>query len=302
MLGRLTVNLLRRYHELNDIVVGIIGGTGIYQMDSLSDVKEIDIDTPFGKPSAPIITGKLSDIGVAFIPRHGRGHIYSPSEIPALANIYALKTIGVRKILSISAVGSLKEEIKPLDLVIPDQIIDRTRYRTSTFFGNGVVAHVGMANPFCPEMSAVLKYSSENVGDTVHLGGTYVVMEGPQFSTKAESELYRSWGADVIGMTAMPEAKLAREAEICYCVLACATDYDCWLDSETPVTVDMVVNNLRKNVALSKSILSVVVPHMAKVSNCVCGSALENSIITDPGMIPDEARMKLSLFLDKYLH
>jgi len=203
--------------------------------------------------------------------------------------------------LSVSAVGSLRQEIKPLELVIPDQIIDRTRYRPSTFFGGGVVAHVGMANPFCPEMSAILKCSSDSVGAIVHVGGTYLVMEGPQFSTKAESELYRSWGADIIGMTAMPEAKLAREAEICYCVLACATDYDCWLDSEGPVTVDMVVDNLHKNVALCKRIISAVIPEMVRVGSCGCGSALENSIITDAGMIPNQTKMKLSLFLDKYL-
>ena len=187
-------------------------------------------------------------------------------------------------------------------MVVPDQLIDRTRLRGNTFFGDGIVGHISFGSPFCINTSKLLVDSAKQVGAKVHEGGTYVVMEGPAFSTKAESHTYRSWGASIIGMTALPEAKLAREAEICYCVLACATDYDCWLDSETPVTVDMVVNNLRKNVALSKSILSVVVPHMAKVSNCVCGSALENSIITDPGMIPDEARMKLSLFLDKYLH
>lgn len=281
--------------------IGVIGGTGLYQMDGLQNAEEVFPDTPFGKPSDAIVTGTLDGVGVAFLPRHGRGHRFSPSEIPARANIYALKFLGVERIISVSAVGSLREEINPLDMVIPDQIIDRTKGRVSTFFGNGIVAHVGFAEPFCPYMTEALRRGAEKMGARVHNKGTYVVMEGPQFSTKAESHLYRSWGADVIGMTALPEAKLAREAEICYSILACSTDYDCWHESETPVTVEMVVANLNKNTALSKSILGDVIPGLSEERSCSCGSALENAIITAREAIPTEARERLALLVDRYL-
>jgi 5'-methylthioadenosine phosphorylase len=281
--------------------IGIIGGTGLYQMEGLNDVEEVYPDTPFGKPSAAIVTGTFHGVGVAFLPRHGRGHCFAPSEIPARANIYALKDIGVQRIVSVSAVGSLREEISPLDMVIPDQIIDRTKGRVSSFFGDGIVAHVGFAEPFCPYMTEALHRGAEKMGATVHPTGTYVVMEGPQFSTKAESHMYRSWGADVIGMTALPEAKLAREAEICYSILACSTDYDCWHESETPVTVEMVVANLHKNTALSKAILGGVIPSLSEERHCSCGSALENTIITAKEAIPTEARERLALLVDRYL-
>lgn len=281
--------------------IGIIGGTGLYQMEGLRDAEEVFPDTPFGKPSDAILTGTLDGVGVAFLPRHGRGHRFSPSEIPARANIYALKALGVQRIISVSAVGSLREEIRPLDMVVPDQIIDRTRGRVSTFFGDGIVAHVGFAEPFCPQMTDVLYRGAERMGARVHPRGTYVVIEGPQFSTMAESHLYRSWGADVIGMTALPEAKLAREAEICYSILACSTDYDCWHESEAPVTVEMVVANLNKNTALSKAILGDVIPRLSEERSCPCGSALENTIITARDVIPLETRERLSLLVDKYL-
>ncbi|MDP6102782.1 MAG: S-methyl-5'-thioadenosine phosphorylase [Dehalococcoidia bacterium] len=286
---------------MSEARIGVIGGTGLYQMDGLQSAEEIFPDTPFGKPSDAIVTGTLDGVGVSFLPRHGKGHRFSPSEIPARANIYALKALGVQRIISVSAVGSLREDIRPLDMVIPDQIIDRTRSRASTFFGDGIVAHVGFAEPFCPYMTEILHSGAEKMGARVHSQGTYVVMEGPQFSTKAESHLYRSWGADVIGMTALPEAKLAREAEICYSILACSTDYDCWQESEVPVTVEMVVGNLNKNIALSKAILGDVIPRLSEQRSCSCGSSLENTIITAGEVIPPEARKRLALLVDKYL-
>lgn len=281
--------------------IGVIGGTGLYRMEGLKDAEEVFPDTPFGKPSDAILTGTLDGVGVAFLPRHGKGHRFTPSEIPARANIYALKALGVQRIISVSAVGSLREDIHPLDMVVPDQIIDRTRGRVSTFFGDGIVAHVGFAEPFCSYMTDVLHRGAERMGARVHPKGTYVVMEGPQFSTKAESHMYRSWGADVIGMTALPEAKLAREAEICYSILACSTDYDCWHESETPVTVEMIVANLNKNAVLSQAILADVIPRMSGERSCPCGSALENTIVTASEVIPPEARERLALFVDKYL-
>ena len=240
---------------MNKARIGIIGGTGLYQMEGLTNVDEVRVKTPFGDPSDAIILGDLEGARLAFLPRHGRGHRIMPGEIPARANIYALKSLGVESIISISAVGSLKEDVQPLDLVIPDQIIDRTKARPSTFFGQGIVAHVGFAHPFCANLSHILYASAREVGARVHDGGTYVVMEGPMFSTRAESELYRSWGASVIGMTALPEAKLAREAEICYATVACATDYDCWHDTHEAVTIEMVVANLQKNVDTAKRII-----------------------------------------------
>ena len=283
-----------------EALIGVIGGTGLYRMDGLEGAEEVVVDTPFGAPSDVIVTGTLNGVGVAFLPRHGRGHRLSPTELPARANIYALKSLGVRRVISVSAVGSLREEIRPLDMVVPDQLIDRTLGRPRTFFGEGVVAHVGMAEPYCPELRSALRVSGGRAGATVHDGGTLVVIEGPQFSTKAESHMYRSWGADIIGMTALPEARLAREAELCYAVLACSTDYDCWHESEEPVTVEMVVENLMKNTAVSRAILADVITADLAERDCGCGSALANAIVTDRGVIPAEVRERLSLFIGKY--
>ena len=284
-----------------EATIGVIGGTGLYRMDGLEDVEEVAVDTPFGQPSDAIVTGTLNGVGVAFVPRHGRGHRISPSELPARANIYALKSLGVQRVISVSAVGSLREEIRPLDMVVPDQLIDRTLGRPRTFFGDGIVAHVGMAEPFCGELRDALRLSGGRTGATVHDGGALVVIEGPQFSTKAESHVFRSWGAAIIGMTTLPEARLAREAELCYAVLACSTDYDCWHESEEPVTVEMVVANLMKNTAVSKAILADVITADLAQRGCGCGSALENAIVTDRGVIPPDARERLSLLIGKYI-
>ncbi len=283
-----------------EALIGVIGGTGLYRMDGLEGAEEVVVDTPFGAPSDVIVTGTLNGVGVAFLPRHGRGHRLSPTELPARANIYALKSLGVRRVISVSAVGSLREEIRPLDMVVPDQLIDRTLGRPRTFFGEGIVAHVGMADPFCPDLRSALRVSGGRAGATVHDGGTLVVIEGPQFSTRAESHMYRSWGADIIGMTALPEARLAREAELCYAVLACSTDYDCWHESEEPVTVEMVVENLMKNTAVSRAILADVITADLAERDCGCGSALANAIVTDRGVIPAEVRERLSLLIGKY--
>ncbi len=285
-----------------EATVGIIGGSGLYQMDGLTDARELELDTPFGSPSDSVIVGSLEGVNVAFLPRHGKGHRIMPTHMPAQANIYALKSLGVEMIISVSAVGSLKEELKPLDIVIPDQLIDRTRQRSSTFFGDGIVAHVGFADPFCPVLSEVLHRSAQAVGATVHRGGACVVMEGPAFSTRAESFMYRSWGADIIGMTALPEAKLAREAEICYATLACITDYDCWHESEEDVTVEMVVANLSKNVATSKDILRSILSQIPDRRHCLCSDALKDSIITSPERVPTEVKERLRPLIGKYLN
>ncbi|MBI2868031.1 MAG: S-methyl-5'-thioadenosine phosphorylase [Chloroflexi bacterium] len=281
--------------------IGVIGGSGLYNIEGLKDVREVRVRTPFGDPSDTITVGVLEGEGVAFLPRHGRGHRLTPTEIPARANIFALKSLGVEWVISISAVGSLKEEIRPLDLVVPDQLIDRTRGRSSTFFGGGVVAHVGFAHPFCPVLSGVLGDCAEGTGATVHRGGTYVVMEGPAFSTLAESNLYRSWGASVIGMTALPEAKLAREAELCYATIACSTDYDCWYPDHDHVTVEMVVSNLLKNAERAKSIVRSAVRRLPKQRACMCASALSSAIITDPAAIPPQTKRDLAPIIGKYI-
>ena len=281
--------------------IGVIGGSGLYQMEGMKDAQEVEIETPFGAPSDAIVIGTLEGQRVAFLPRHGKGHRISPSELPVKANIFAMTTLGVEYLISISAVGSLREEIRPLDLVVPDQLIDRTKGRPSTFFGNGLVAHVGMADPFCPVLSGALVKSAKAAKATVRQGGTYVVMEGPQFSTRAESNLYRSWGASVIGMTALPEAKLAREAEMCYAILACSTDYDCWHDGHESVTVDMVVRNLLQNVSTAKSVLKRLLTTLPAKRTCACGSALKNAIITAPERIPARARAELAPLIGKYL-
>ena len=281
--------------------IAFIGGSGLYDIEGLADPEEVRIDTPFGPPSDSIRTGVLNGVGVAFLPRHGRGHRLSPTELPSHANIFALKTLGVERIISISAVGSLKESVKPLELLVPDQLIDRTRSRNNTFFGDGIVAHIGFADPFCPVLSEILAQSARDQKASVHAGGTYVVMEGPQFSTRAESELYRSWGASVIGMTALPEAKLAREAEICYATIALVTDYDVWHQSELQVSVGLVVANLVQNVDTSRRIIADVVNKIPQERDCRCESALKDAIITNRDHIPAEAKERLAPLVSRYL-
>ena len=281
--------------------IGVIGGSGLYEIEGMTDIEEVKPETPFGEPSDAIIIGELEGNRIAFLPRHGRGHYVLPTEVPSLANIYALKSLGVEWIISISAVGSLIEEIRPMDLVIPDQLIDRTRSRVNTFFGGGLVAHVTFADPFCPVLSDILHQAAIEAGARVHKGGTYVVMEGPLFSTKAESNLYRSWGASVIGMTALPEAKLAREAEICYATVACATDYDCWHEAEESVTIEMVIANLRQNVSRAKSIIRTAVSRIPQKRECGCAQALKDAIITAPDKISDNTKRELALLIGKYV-
>ncbi len=282
--------------------VGFIGGSGLYEMEGLIGAQEVDVETPFGPPSDSIVVGELSGSQVAFLPRHGRGHRISPTKLPARANIYALKTLGVERIVSISAVGSLQEGVRPLDMLIPDQIIDRTRSRVNTFFDEGIVAHVAFSDPFCPELSRAVGEAAAAVGEaTVHEGGAYVVMEGPQFSTRAESALYRSWGASVIGMTALPEAKLAREAEICYATLALVTDYDTWHETEEEVSVELVVQNLVRNVGASRRVIRSLVPEIPSERDCVCSSALNNAIITDGELIDRATRARLSAIIGRYM-
>ena len=282
------------------VLTGIIGGSGLYGMD-LDNVREVTLSTPFGDPSGPVTIGELLGVPVAFLARHGKGHHISPTEVPSKANIYAFKQLGVERIISVSAVGSLKQEIAPLDMVVPDQLIDRTRLRENTFFGNGLVAHIPMAEPFCPELSAILNTAATDAGATVHRGGALVVIEGPAFSTRAESLLYRSWDASIIGMTALPEAKLAREAEICYAVLASATDYDVWHDDYESVTVEVVIGNLLKNVETSRRTLERLAPLLAGPRQCGCGDALRNAIITDRASIPQETIDRLGVIVSKYI-
>ncbi len=281
--------------------IGVIGGSGLYQIDGVSDLTETKIETPFGEPSDLIITGTLQGVPIAFLPRHGKGHRISPSEVPVRANIFALKSLGVERIISISAVGSLREDIHPLDLVIPDQLIDRTKGRVSTFFGRGLVAHVGFAEPFCPHLSQILHQTARKLGTTARRGGTCVVMEGPAFSTKAESHLYRSWGASIVGMTALPEAKLTREAEICYATLAFVTDYDCWHESAEPVTVEMVVANLIQNAETAKNILKAAIAAATEKRSCQCGTALKDAIITSREHIPANLKRELAPLIRKYV-
>ena len=280
--------------------IAVIGGSGLYDIEGLSNVERVEIDTPFGSPSDSIVVGELAGIRVAFLPRHGRGHRFNPTHIPVRANIYALKTLGVEKVISVSAVGSLKEEFAPLDLVIPSQLIDRTRLRENTFFDEHIVVHVGVADPFCADASQAIHRAAQAMDVNVHPGGTMVVMEGPAFSTKAESLMYRSWGADIIGMTALPEAKLAREAEMCYATMAWITDYDVWRANTEEVTVEAVVQNLLKNVATSKELLARVVPAISGERSCSCGNSLRDAIITAPEHIPSELREKLAPIIGKY--
>ena len=281
--------------------VAVIGGSGFYDFPDLEARAEVAVDTPFGPPSGAVITGVLAGRPVAFLPRHGPGHRLSPSAVPARANIYALKSLGVEWIVSVSACGSMREEIAPRDVVIPDQLFDRTKARPSTFFDNGIVAHVGFADPFCAVLGETLHRAAQQVGARVHRGGTYVCIEGPQFSTRAESRIYRQWGVDVIGMTALPEAKLAREAELCYATLAFAADYDVWHQTEAPVTVEMVVRNLLANVASGRQIIEAALPRIPAERACPCARALQDAIITQPDHVAAETRRRLDLLIGKYL-
>ena len=280
--------------------IAVIGGSGLYDIDGLTDVNRVDVETPFGCPSDSIVLGDLAGVRVAFLPRHGRGHRFNPTHIPVRANIYALKTLGVQRVISVSAVGSLKEEFAPLDLVIPSQLIDRTRLRESTFFDEHIVVHVGLADPFCSDASQAIHRAAQAMDVNVHPGGTMIVMEGPAFSTRAESFMYRSWGADIIGMTALPEAKLAREAEMCYATLAWITDYDVWRANTEEVSVEAVVQNLLKNVATSKELLTRLAPALSGPRNCSCGSALRDAIITAPENIPGDLKERLAPIIGKY--
>ena len=281
--------------------LAFIGGSGLYDLAELTDRAEVDVDTPYGPPSDAIIVGSLGDVRVSFLPRHGGGHRITPSELPARANIYALKSLGVERIVSVSAVGSLKESIRPLDFVVPDQLIDRTKSRPATFFEDGIVGHVAFADPFCPDLSRELASAAFGQGATTHEGGTCVVIEGPQFSTRAESRLYQSWDADIIGMTALPEAKLAREAEMCYATLACVTDYDTWHVSEEDVTVEVVIANLHRNVSLAQSVIRAIAPVAESERHCECGSALANAIVTARERVPEDTLRKLGAIVQKYL-
>jgi 5'-methylthioadenosine phosphorylase len=287
--------------QLQKAEIGIIGGSGLYSMPGLSDVHEEKLETPFGSPSDAYILGTLEGRKVAFLARHGRGHRILPTELNFRANIYGMKQLGVERIVSVSAVGSLKEEHKPMDFVIPDQFVDRTRQRVSTFFGDGLVGHVALADPVCPEIAKAAAKACNKAGVPGKLGGTYICIEGPQFSTRAESNLYRSWGMDVIGMTNLQEAKLAREAEICYATVAMVTDYDCWHPEHDAVTVETVISYLNKNAENACKVVRQTVAGMPKQRSCKCGSALEYAIMTDRSKIPADTRRKLSLLLDKYL-
>ncbi len=298
---RITHYALHNRMYMSDVKIGVIGGSGLYEIEALTDVECVKIDTPFGDPSDEYILGTIAGARVAFLPRHGRGHRISPSELNFRANIYGFKTLGVESIISVSAVGSLKEMIHPLNVVIPDQFFDRTRERVSTFFGEGLVAHIAFADPVCPNLSELLYQTVEEQGATVHKGGTYLCMEGPAFSTRAESFTYRQWGMDIIGMTNLQEAKLAREAEICYATMAMVTDYDCWHEEEEDVTVEAIIQNLMKNAALAKKVIQSVVPKITGKRTCICANALQYALITDRSMIPEETKKKLDILVGKYL-
>ena len=282
--------------------VAIIGGSGLYALQSLTDVEEHNIDTPYGAPSDSIVTGLVEQTPVAFLPRHGKLHTISPSEIPTKANIYALKSLGVSRIISVSAVGSMRSNIKPLDLIIPNQLIDRTKMRSDTFFEQGIVAHIAFAEPFCPLLATLMANAIASLELKLHNGGTYIVIEGPAFSTKAESLLYQSWGASIIGMTALPEARLAREAEMCYSTLACATDYDCWLETEAPVTAETVLANVNKNASNVKNLLEILLPQIPRLERgCSCQNALSNSIITPLDQIDPKVISTLGPIISRYI-
>lgn len=285
----------------NKATLAIIGGSGLYQMSGLENTEEIVVDTPFGRPSAPITVGALEGIRVAFLARHGIGHHIPPTEVPYRANIYALKSLGVERIVSISACGSLREDYAPGHIVIPDNIFDYTKDRARSFFGEGLVAHVSVADPFCNDLSNQLEKAVRDTGAAIHRGGSFITIEGPRFSTKAESHTYRTWGMSIIGMTASPEAFLAREAEICYATMAHVTDYDVWHESELPVTVEMVIQTLNKNTEIAQEAIRNLVSRLSKERACNCGQALATALITNPKVIPAETRKKLDLLVNKYL-
>ncbi|PKN16479.1 MAG: S-methyl-5'-thioadenosine phosphorylase [Deltaproteobacteria bacterium HGW-Deltaproteobacteria-23] len=283
-------------------IIGVIGGSGLYEMEGLADVREEVVSTPFGEPSDAYITGSLNGVKLVFLPRHGRGHRYLPSEVNYRANIYGMKKLGVEQIISVSAVGSLKEEIAPGHIIIPDQFIDRTKgVRKDTFFGNGVVAHAGFADPVCADLSDTLENAAKSVGATVHRGGTYICMEGPAFSTRAESFMYRGLDASVIGMTNLTEAKLAREAEICYGIIALSTDYDCWHSTHEDVTVEAIIAIIHQNVAMAKNIIRQAVSNIASARACPCVTAMQFAVITDKKAIPEKTKADLDILVGKYL-
>jgi 5'-methylthioadenosine phosphorylase len=281
--------------------IGVIGGSGLYDIPGIENIEEVNVDTPFGKPSDAITVGKLGGVGVAFLPRHGRGHTILPSEIPVRANIYALKSLGVEHIIAINACGSFKEDFKPGDILIPDQLIDRTKGRVGSFFGDGIVAHIIFAQPFCPDLSRILYETGKETGATIHEGGTYLVMEGPVFSTRAESLLHKSWGADVIGMTSSPEAKLAREAEICYASICGVTDYDCWHETNEPIPIDVIIQTLRHNTDTIREIIKRAVARISDKRECECANALRTAIVTAPEAITPEVKKRLDLIIGKYV-
>ena len=282
--------------------IGIIGGSGLYQMEGLRVLEERALDTPFGAPSAPYVIGEVDGVRVAFLSRHGRGHVLMPTEINYRANLFGFKLLGVETILSASAVGSMKEEYAPTDLVFPDQFIDRTRHRPDTFFGDGIVGHVSFADPICTAVARAMAEVARDAGARVHVGGTYICIEGPQFSTRAESNLYRSWGVDVIGMTNLQEAKLAREAEICYATMALVTDYDCWHAGAEAVSVEQVLGYLRANAAMAQKVLRDTIPRVAaRTRDCACATALRFAMITDPAHVPAKRREELAPLIGKYL-
>jgi 5'-methylthioadenosine phosphorylase len=289
---------------MKQTIIGVIGGSGLYDMEGLSDLREVAVSTPFGKPSDVFVVGELQDVKLVFLPRHGRGHRLMPSEVPYRANIHGMKQLGVERIISVSAVGSMQEHIEPGHIVVPDQFFDRTQgRRVSSFFGEGIVGHVQFADPVCRDLSRTLAEAGRKAGATVHAGGTYLCIEGPNFSTRAESKIYRSWGVDIIGMTNIPEARLAREAEICYGTIALATDYDCWHEGHDDVSVDAVVAMVRQNVAMAR----LIIRHAAEIlaaghdRACACKEALRYAIMTDPAVIPPATRARLELLLGKYL-
>ena len=283
------------------VTLAIIGGSGLYAMPGLHETREYNLDTPFGRTSAPVVVGTLEGQRVAFLARHGLGHHITPSDVPYRANIYALKSLGVQRIVSVSACGSLKEDLSPGHIVVPDQIYDNTHGRARSFFGEGLVAHISVASPFCPETSAALETAIREAGGTVHSGGTFITIEGPRFSTKGESMTYRAWGMSIIGMTASPEAFLAREAEICYATMAHITDYDVWHESEAPVTVDMVIQTLHKNTALAQEAVRRLVKILKPERHCECKHALSTALITRRDVIPPATLQKLDLLVHKYL-
>ena len=287
---------------MEQMTIGVIGGSGLYEIDGLNDIKQVRLTTPFGDPSDAYITGELDGVRMVFLPRHGIGHRLLPSEVPYRANIYGMKKLDVQRIISVSAVGSMKEEIVPGHIVIPDQFFDRTQgKRASTFFGQGIAGHVQFADPVCPELSGILVKAAQRAGAVVHNGGTYLCIEGPNFSTRAESMIYRGWGVDIIGMTNIPEARLAREAEICYGTVALATDYDCWHEGHEDVTVEAILAIIQQNVAMARTIIKQAVAELSQAPLCTCGESLQFAIMTDQALIPEETRRDLRPIIGKYI-